>query len=508
VKTPVSLRDRLEALGSLEEGEAASSPARALATGQESERPRDGTRLVLAVLALAVVASLRAPDRYPSDVGARGGLWWTRSLAAAALALACGSGAEPRHLILISIDTLRADRLGTYAYERPTSPWLDALAARGVRFETVIAESSWTLPSHVALFSGLAPPLHGVETPTQRIPAPVRTLPNVLWIHGFETLGFTGGAYLDPRFGFDRGFEHYHPVGLTLSGALAAAQRKLAERDPDDRFFLFLHTYDVHCPYEPPPRYALAFRSEEAAPVETAGRCGNPHFNAMDLTPAQALHLSDRYDASIRHADDRLAAFAQWLAEEELLAETLLVVVSDHGEELLEHGRIGHEDTLYRESLHVPWILAGPGLAPRVVEEPAGLADVAPTLLDLLGVPEKLGRGRSLADRVRGGDTAGAAPAPRFSRNEWRIPLRSLVWGRWHLVSWPETGRSELYDWRSDPREMRDLWGRDPERDRELRERLVQRDLALAEAPPTPVERAPTPAEAERRLLGQLGYVE
>jgi arylsulfatase A-like enzyme len=436
------------------------------------------------------------------------------ALLAAGLAASCGrdegaaAAGQRRDLLLISLDTLRADRLGAYGYARATSPALDALAAAGVRFESVFAESNWTLPSHVTLFTGLPPALHGVRLPGHRLGNDVPTLAEVLRGAGFRTVAFTGLGFLDRRFGFARGFEHYADQALDLASGLDATLRVIARLRPEERFFAFVHAYDVHCPYDPPPPYARAFETQPPAHhLETRGRCGEPHFNAMQLTPQQARFLSDRYDASIRHADDLIAVFLDRLRADGRLATTLVCLVSDHGEEFLEHGRIGHRDTLHVQSLHVPWILSGPGLAPRVVREPAGLADVMPTLLELLGVPGPTTQGRSLAGLVLGRGAA-EEERPIFSENDWNTPLRSAVVGSQHLIASPGTGELRLFDWRSDPDEQTDVSGRDPDRSEALRELLAAHERALdARGRREPLKLA-RPAESQLERLRALGYVE
>ena len=158
-----------------------------------------------------------------------------------ALCLACGvgesdSGSRP-DLILISIDTLRADRLGAYGYDRDTSPTLDALAARGVRFETVIAESNWTLPSHMTLFTGLPPAYHGVTEARRKLRGAIPTLAGVLRDNGYRTFGVNGGGFLDARYGFSRGFERYALHAVDFPMALRMAARRIERFGPDECFF-------------------------------------------------------------------------------------------------------------------------------------------------------------------------------------------------------------------------------------------------------------------------------
>jgi arylsulfatase A-like enzyme len=436
-----------------------------------------------------------------------------------AFALACAETPPRPSLILISIDTLRADRLGSYGYERDTSPALDALAARGVRFETVIAEASWTLPSHMTLFTGLSPSVHGVTSDDRRLSPEIPTLSEVLRANGYRTFAFTGGLYVAPNFGFGRGFESYASAlqdytsgaerPIPLATALDRAAHRIAAVDPGGPFFAFIHTFDVHCPYDPPETYAAKFDSRPKGDhVETADRCGDPHFNEMDLTPGQARFLSDRYDAGIRHADDLLGAFLEQLDQRGVLERTFVVVVSDHGEEFLEHGKIGHQASLFIECLRIPWIVAGPGLAPAVVREPVGLADVMPTLLALLDVPAPETEGVSMLAAMRG-ERPDDRDRIRFSELGVGPEASSAIRGDLHVLADRNTGSLRIFDWRHDPSEQNDLAGSDPVRDRAL-ERDLQRHWSDLES--SPHRRAPGFVEGlsddQRAQLRALGYVD
>jgi arylsulfatase A-like enzyme len=417
--------------------------------------------------------------------------------------------AVPRNLILISIDTLRADRLGAYGYDRATSPAMDALARRGVRFETAIAEACWTLPSHVTLMSGLPPALHDVTVPTRKVSADVPLLAEVLRDAGFHTVGLTAGRFLAKRFGFDRGFAYFDDGGLSFERALTEAGARIAEVDSAKRFFVFIHTYDVHCPYDPPPAYAAQFETRpEADHLETSGRCGNPHYNKMALTAGQARFISDRYDGSIRYADDLLGDFLTRLERLGALDTTVVAIVSDHGEEFLEHGKVGHRGTLYIQSLRVPWLMAGPGLPARVVLEPAGLVDVMPTLLDLLAVPAPPMRGRSLLPVIRG-EREARSDRMLFSQNQWGLPLYSAVVGDHHIIVDSIRARARFYDWREDPEERTDRAGRDAERDRELWLAARSRFTALEnDEARVAAEKVDQGSSEQREQLRALGYIE
>jgi len=441
----------------------------------------------------------------PSGTRSRGGGGpGRRALAGiAAAALACTPAVpEPRpSLLLLSLDTLRADRLGSYGYGLPTSPALDRLAARGVRFERAYAAAPWTLPSHMTLFTGLHPSRHGATRWASRLADEVPTLAEVLARAGYRTFGFTTGGFVASRYGFGRGFEVYHEQLEGFPSLLERARAAIEGVPPDRPWLVFLQTFATHCPYTTTPRYERAFHRDPAArPVERKGVClAGPD---LELSPERITHLSERYDASIRTADDALDRFVAWLEARGALEHTVVVIVSDHGEEFGEHGRLFHGYSLYEEQLRVPWIVLAPGLAPRSVDTPVSLVDLFATVLDLLGVPAPDNDGRSLRPLLEGGD----APArPLFGETDNHASLRGVVVGRHKLVLDRASGEVELFDLARDPGERDDLAGRAPA----LRERL----RALLDAHLDDL--APLARPAEARLseehveqLRALGYVE
>lgn len=372
--------------------------------------------------------------------------------ALAALALAACGAPEPGslNLIVISVDTLRADRLGCYGYERETSPEIDAFAERSVLFEHAIAESSWTVPSHTTLLTGLRPASHGVTTADARPGPDTRFLAEYLRDRDYLCFAITDGGWLEPdRFG--SGFRDFEYADRGLRANLEQARSFIEFLDDDRPYFAFLHTYDVHCPYDPSPPYGDAFASVGAEFIETEGRCGNPDFNEAGVTPAQALHLSDRYDGGVRQASTELGDFFDFLEASGALEDTIVVLTSDHGEELGEHGQIGHERSLFRELLEVPLIVYVPGVEPRSVDSgTVGLAEVVPTVLELLGVPPPASLdGTSLAPLLRG--EAQELPAFRVSELDWLAELRAwtgadeqLVWNPDSGETWVEADESDV----------------------------------------------------------------
>ncbi len=355
-------------------------------------------------------------------------------LTIAALTFGCGGEAAPqgpdlekiplpratRGYILISIDTLRADHLGFYGYGRPTSPFLDSLARRATVFEEAYAQFPSTLVSHMSMFTGLQPREHGVFPPNSVLPAEVETLPEAFRRHGFRTGGFTEGGFVSGRFGFRRGFDEFVARDRNRNRPLEQTFRRgvrfLEKLGPEDRFFLFLHTYAVHTPYDAPPRYLEPFWTGEppAGAIPATGPALTRHNAVGGVLDRPALDwLTALYDAGIRQTDEVLRRFFMDLERLGLADQVTVVVTSDHGEELQDHGRLNHTQ-LYREVLRVPLLIVHPDQ--RSAVRRAGvvqLVDLAPTLYELSRVrPAGRPTGVSLARRL-------GRPSPPIPGNAW-----------------------------------------------------------------------------------------
>jgi arylsulfatase A-like enzyme len=366
-------------------------------------------------------------------------------------------GSAP-NLILVSVDTLRADHLGTYGCDLPTSPLIDRFAGQGTLFERVMAAYPSTPASHMTMLTGVYPAVHHVVGPLTPLRPEIPTLAQLLAARGWETAAVTEDGMLVGGSGFQRGFSYYREnKGASIwdaSGQVDVtfpAGVRWLEEHRGERFFLFLHTYQVHEPYSPPPQYNLFTTYRE---------------NGQDvpITPSTPAAIRDRhlYAGEVRFVDvelgrvlDRLAA----LGEEE---RTLVVVTSDHGEEFYEHGWKGHDETLYDEVLHVPLILRGPGIPAGLrVPVPVSLADLTPTLLDLLGVPPPTTiQGTSLVPLLKDPKAPGFSERPAFAElTKRRQPYLSGVraGGRmWILPDVP--GRPpEVYDLQADPGEHHNI---------------------------------------------------
>ena len=326
-----------------------------------------------------------------------------------------------RGYILISIDTLRADHLGLYGYPRPTSPFLDSLARRATVFEEAYAQFPSTLVSHMSMLTGLYPREHGVLSTDAVLSPQVETLAEAFQRNGFRTGGFTEGGFVSGRYGFRRGFDEFASHDR-LGGERLVEQtfRRgvgfLEGLGPKDRFFLFLHTYGVHAPYDAPQRYQDLFWS--GPPPAGAILPTGPALVRWDLhgerpAPPVVDRLRAQYDAGIRQTDDVLRGLFADLERLGLAGDVTVVITADHGEEFHEHGRFNHTQ-LYRETLHVPLLVVHPDFSAPVRH--AGvvqLIDLAPTFQELARVKAR-GRpsGASLAPLV-------GSPSPPASGTAW-----------------------------------------------------------------------------------------
>ena len=332
------------------------------------------------------------------------GLAATLLLTAALLGLGCGASPEGIageatchgcNVLFISIDTLRADHLGAYGYGRETSPAIDALAAESVVFENAYSTSYHTADSHMSMFTSLYPSVHGVRNSKgktgQVLSASVSTLPEILQANGYATAGFHGGGNVSGFYGFARGFEKYKRTD-EIEEAIAWIRET-----PQRPFFAFVHTYHVHDPYTPQPPYDTWFAKDYQGPISSdreslLGQTDDETFNELrdvfwsrvDPTRSEDIeHLKALYDGQIREIDARVGELIQAALEAD--ERTVIVLVSDHGEEFYEHGKFLH-DQLYEELLKVPLILRLPSGGKGRIEERVSLIDLAPTLLDVIGL--------------------------------------------------------------------------------------------------------------------------
>ncbi|MFY9824222.1 MAG: sulfatase, partial [Thermoanaerobaculia bacterium] len=420
-------------------------------------------------------------------------------------------GVRPHNVIVYLVDTLRADHLGCYGYDRPVSPRIDAFARNATVFRHTVAQSSWTRPSTTTILTGLLPRTHGVFGHRDALAPQAVTLAERLRERGYHAAGFVTNPNVAPNFGLDQGFEIYRLLGpkrRTAAGVNERAAEWLdAEWKKDAPFFLYLHTMEPHAPYDPP----LAFRQRFAPGLR------NPAWTRMEFveqledgetvaTPEMRRGLLDLYDAEIAANDDAFGALIDLLVQRGLWDDTVVVFVSDHGEEFSDHGGWEHGKTLHNEMLDVPLIVRIPGVGGKVVEQQAQQVDVVPTILDALGLQVPAGlEGQSLLARGDGEPGTDPRDTPSFSWLE-EISLRSaaVTTPEWRLIEkrFPVPGIF-LYDRRADPAELHDLAGESP-----VRVGYLQAQLRAVERSRPGNFRRPTTLDPEmQKQLKALGYM-
>jgi len=376
------------------------------------------------------------------------------------------------NVILVTIDTLRADHLGCYGYERATSPRIDELAARSVVFERAVSTSSWTLPAHASLLTGLYPAEHGVQTDVNAMPASAVTLAELLGEHGYQTFAAVSHVYLSTRWGFDTGFDRFDervalgsPQRPVATHIVDSAIEWLAARDTERPFFAWLHIFDPHWDYAPPPPFDTRFDPDYRGSMRGNYASIKPYVKAVagyDTPPPLAErdleHLLALYDGEIAYVDTELGRLFDALGAKRLWDSTVLVVASDHGEEFMEHGSLeGHQWTLYDEVVMVPLIahFPGPRLQGTRVGDVVSTVGAAGMVLDYLGIDNGW---RSLYPLLSGGPPRGLVGGEALldltvRRRERQLALRTADA---KLVR-HDDGRTELYQLGVDPGEHEDV---------------------------------------------------
>jgi len=449
-------------------------------------------------------------------------------------------------VVLITIDTLRADRLGAYGHRAPTTPVLDALAAESVLFEHAAATCPATAPSVAAILTGHHRAVHGVERNTSRLRADVSTLAEILRRAGHRTVAVVANPVLNRR-GFEQGFERFDlaatdPRRRALGADIGVA--KLAGRAlrtlRDERFFLWVHFMSPHGPYRPPPDQAKRFRpahywrfGDRQLPFLAGnyGLGGIPFYQRLFGSRAPARYRA-RYDAEVRYADILIGLLLRRLQRLGRWDHTLLVVTADHGESLGEHDAwFQHGWYAYDATVRIPLLVRAPGrLTPARVSSSVSLLDVTPTILDLLDLPPRPHcEGQSLLPVIEGP----ASDRPAFTQTYYANRLTALTLGSWKyiragaatalprgttaraIVPRPPPAPEQLYDLAADPQETTNLAAQRPAVSALLAERTgawLRRQARRAQRrPPAPRPRGEaTGVEAQRfrERLRALGYAD
>lgn len=415
-------------------------------------------------------------------------------LTAVAIIIALGAGiylrsgrAEGPNLLLITMDTVRADHLGCYGYPSARTPALDKLAAGGVKFDRVFANVPLTLPSHGTMMTGLYPPEHGCRVNgSHGLPEELTTLAEVFKSHGYQTAAFVAAFVLDSKFGLSQGFQTYDQYDVPTSSDIyddnlmyryrrgdkvAAAALTWLKKHSRTPFFCWVHFYDPHRPY---------------------------YFPGPDLKSA--------YDREITFMDRQIKRLIDYLKRQKLLEKTVIIALGDHGEGLGEHGEDEHGLLLYNPTLRIPLIIARPGPSPRKkkVEELVSTVDLFPTVLDLFGwkLPGHVS-GRSFAGALEGEAVPDRAVylETEFPLTEYGwSPLQGVIASEWKYIAAPE---EELYNIRDDPGEKKNLAAVEPGKAKELKAKLAALEDKLVKKEAAAVKLD----SSSRKALESLGYM-
>lgn len=427
------------------------------------------------------------------------------------------------NVIMISLDALRTDHVGVYGYERNTTPHIDALAQKGIVFERAYSNTTWTLPSHMSLMTSLYPSVHRVFDTDSKLPSSMRTLAEELKDNGYLNVAFTGGGFTSKVFGFDRGFDLYREKydaktenfgeGWRLSHILEDGFRWL-EENADQKFFMFLHCFDTHEPFIA-HSYLAEFDKDYDGPLKFLHNHAEfmKHFDRekyqkyisrplninvfyediinhqrIDLTDEDKDHIIALYDNEVKFVDHHFGRLTAKLEELDLLDKTIVIILADHGEELLERGRIQHSLSVYEEIIHIPLIVhipryTGAGRNSALVQ----MTDIAPTLLDILDIePPKAFKGISVLNPKH-------PPNPYIvAEQKQMVTIRAE---RYKLMVNRKTQEPWLFDLEVDPAERINVAESHPKIVKDLKKKLFD-TLNIAELD-----------EKTKEKLRSLGYL-
>ena len=430
-------------------------------------------------------------------------------------------GCKDCNLIMISLSNVSAENMSLYGYERLTTPTLDKWAEDAVVFKNAFTQTTWTLPVATSLFTSLHPITHNVANRTIRLDENIQTLPEILRDQGYKTAAFTGGLDYDGMFGHMRGFEDIGVAAGVLNAISFAGFKPTLNEASDwlnknsgEKFFLFIHGYDTHCPFDPPEEIKGTFSTTEDKNITVDNKlCLRGYANSENdnyeayyykegtqkviLTEDDVNYLEDLYDEEILSVDKLVGDFLDEL-DKTILDNTIIVIFSDHGEMFAKHGRFGRaggvRGTLYDDVIHIPLIMKIPEQTGRVVEGLIQIIDVMPTLLDILDLPQpKQTQGKSLVPLISGEEEevneyvfAGSRFGSQEGRPPWLVypfhstneSVRSKEWKLIHEeVRFYKTGQIkediyELYNLEDDPDELNNLESEQPAISAKLKEVL------------------------------------
>ncbi len=421
------------------------------------------------------------------------------------------------NVILIGIDTWRADHVSSFGYKHLTMPNVDDLASQGFRFINAYSTTSWTLPSFLSILTSLYQSSHGVISSEYKLAPSHITLAEILRNEGYVTAGFISGTYLKRTFGFDQGFDKYEEAVTSAqliktydditSPKITSLVDSWIRSNRKRTFFVFAHYWDPHFDYIPPAPFDTIFDPDYEGNIDGRNFLSSPKVNA-NMDPQDLNHIISLYDGELRWTDLHLGHLFDSLRHLGILDKTIIVIVGDHGEEFFEHGGKGHRNTLYNEVIHVPIILRLPKTpAPQVLKAPVSTVDIVPTLLDLLGIkPPGKFDGRSLVPLMKQPSMEMANQPDRAIYAELSDFLSCLIKGRWKIIYDSKANSWELYDIVNDFNETTNLAEAMPDTLSVLKTSLLKWLKSQEQLHPQRSRARYNPET--RRQLKALGYVQ
>lgn len=439
---------------------------------------------------------------------------------------------KTKNVILISLDSLRRDYLGIYNGEKDLTPNIDKLAQDSVVFENAFSQAPWTIPSHLSILSGLNPNSHGANSFSDKVPCFVKTLPQLLREKGFLTFAYTGGGLVSANFGFSKGFNHYKEWdGSELpdsSKPIFERADKFISSNKGKDFFLFLHTYQFHEPLDSPEEIRkIVLRGKKILweGVSISKLIGGGKGTYKPLKEEEVESIKILLKAESRTIDEHLIKpLIEKLKEEGIYDQTMIIITSDHGDELFDHGGWQHSHTLYNELIRVPLIIKFPyqKFRGKRVSKNVRLVDIAPTILDVLGFDSSDFQmdGKSLIPVIKGKEKEERKCFSEiyYDPEKPHIPQRiSLVYGDYKLIvnqiipEWkkffayppPPQYPFELYNLKNDPGEKKNLYSEDSKIAKEMLEMIKE----YKKKTPPKVEKGIIDEELKSKLRA-LGYIE
>ncbi len=473
---------------------------------------------------------------YGSLAGISGGLclWGYKKLHAT----------KKHNVLLIVLDTARADRFSFLGYHRKTSPNIDALAAESVAYQKAFAPSFWTLPSHASLFTGLFPSTAGATSETNQLPRFNKTLAEVLKKADYQTTAFSCNSWVSKERGFAKGFDEFYEMWRPKNLSLIPKQHGMLERatikkvntwldlrkDSQNPFFLFVNLNCIHMPYKPPEPFCSLFLQnkndkEKITRVSKIKGMWSYLAGKLELNQKELQIMSDLYDGEVAFADYCVGTIIEQLKTCDILDNTLVIITSDHGENIGEHKLIDHLMSMYETTLHIPLLIRYPGAfkAGTTYNGLVSLLNIAPTILDVCGIPEKL---TNLMPEVSSLASSDYSPwkfvvaenerpinglkimkkkFPDFDLRKIDSPMRALRTERYKLI-WSIGSKQELYDLNVDPNELNNL----ADKESKLRNKFLAMLVKWTAELPTPKETSFMAGKDSQslELLRSLGYVE